>query len=255
MDNHAEKLCAVDPLPRNAYEESTNEFWSSIQPDVEMALREYVKERYPTYNQKEQEERYHAALLGEESLVKDTLLQAERLFAGRKDATAFGRILFDIDDTLGKVQFAKEEGGADRFLFRPSAPLLLKYLKERFPFCAIGFLSTRGKEKGMLQQLREESLLGPVACYVDEREVYSTRDAPDIPQMSVEGEFEYLTHHPDVNPATLNPKNFSGLMPGEISKLEILRQLHEREPDIPTVVVDDFSYPQYLKNGVRAKIF
>lgn len=242
---------AADAGPSVPGQEDAERFWNSIVTEVSVALREYVNEGYTRYDAEEREEEYQKMLAGEEALVRDTLARVAECIGKEKP----GRILFDIDETLGKARLAGSDPGADTFLFRPCAVPLVRHIKEHFSTVAIGFLTTRGKEKGVIAQLREPSLLGPLEAYADESEVYSTRDAPQHTPMNVEGEFEYLSRHPDVDPAMLDQENFYGLMPGEISKLEILKQLHERTPDIPTVVIDDFSYPQYLRNGVRAKIF
>jgi len=252
MNSHSERSSRIDVPPNKTREENVDEFWFSIQAEVETALRKYVKERYRAYDPEEQEENYREALAGEEALVKETLMKAERMLGER--ATQ-GRILFDVDNTLGRAAYDSEGENIIGFSFRPAALFLLRHLKEKFPSLAIGFLTTRGRQGGVLDQLRQQDFLGPMSPYVDEREVYSTRDVPERDSMDVEGEYNYLTRHPDVDQAVLNPENFYGLTPGEISKLEILKNLHERAPAISTIVVDDQSFPQYLKNGVRAKYF
>src|SRR3989344_640244 len=130
---HYEAEATVESL-----EEKITAFWRSVEPDVRTQLREYIGKRYRSWSDDERSEVFEEMLIKEELFVREILSQVAQLTEQFSDGR--GRILFDVDNTLGVAQWSDDRNQATGFFFRPSALPLMDYLKKNYQNVSIGLL-------------------------------------------------------------------------------------------------------------------
>ena len=183
-------------------------------------------------------------------------MEQERLFitavlARLQEATDARRrervLLLDIDETIGTPDWPDDKTLIT--ILRPSLIPLLNQISA--PDLHIGFLSSRSKE-ALERQLQDPRHLALIRQYIDPTYIYSSRDEREL-HCSFEELGEKLKEQFGGESGVID-ENLLGRdseydypeLPGDQTKLMVLKKRREELAGKAVVVVDDFNYPKYL---------
>jgi hypothetical protein len=173
------------------------------------------------------------------------------------------KLLFDIDETIGRAQFSENGREVIGTLLRPSLLSLLEYIKSNLQNIEFGILSTRGVAN-LKQQLEDPKHLAPIKNFLTESAVYSTEEvSPSFELDDVSRDTKFLKNHPLIDlekTATVDAKEINestiynlGLYSADFQKLAIIQKISQQEPKTAIIPVDDYIFPKYIKRGVYLK--
>lgn len=227
--------------------EAIDTFWVSLQERVRQNILTVFA---PTF------ERWRKSGIEGEAEIQeriDVMMERERSFviavlSRLQEAKSSERILlFDIDETIGTVEF--QDNHTFITILRPSLlPLLAEISASDLH---IGLLSSRSKE-GIEQQLQDPQHLAALRQYIDPAYINSSREEKELDcpldelGERLKKEFGGKDGVIDKNLIGRDSENDFPQLPGDQTKLSVLKKKREEWKNKTVIVVDDFMYPRYL---------
>lgn len=228
--------------PFENYEKAPNTFWEENKRTVKDKIKAIFLEYEKGYNLDEIDDEVNRTVEKEEKFTTNIIEAFEKIKKNSQEKI----ILFDIDETIGKIKAIDER--QNKTVLRPSFELLLenyfnKYLEKKE--LKIGFLSSRSKDS-ICNQLDDINHLVSIKKYVDKDYIYSTRDVKttDDPE-----NYDYR-NNPAINPILYKDRLYE-LYPGDLQKLEYIKNNLPSLEGKSIMIVDDFKYTDVLNSDKK----
>jgi hypothetical protein len=230
--------------PKYEIENQSQNFWHSVESKIKnyfTSVQENLK-----HDSEEDRKKDLKGYIEKEKNFTELILQKflENLKPNSNDLT----ILFDIDETILTSKIS--ENGRTYFL-RPSIKPLLEEIKNisesKNSQINFGTLSSRSEEK-IKTQLEKEGELHDLKNFFNQEFINSDRNI-EVP-FEAENNFEeyskkYLSEILDAEKVDPYPNH------GDITKILKLKQLIEKYPNKKFLVIDDFEFPNWIKENTN----